>query len=521
MVFKFANCRTFFATSILHLDPFGRMAVGRPDFFPQAVQVVRRPQGLEGLVMRLHMVQTNLTAAAPTAGAEAMDPAKWCKLPLEILWKVLVMVPPPKRYQFQLVSRQWRQELTSAAFRKAVADREREKGAQPAADASVMVTCVQRNADAVQRKADRVRNRVHVAATPGKNAYGCWGDDDERIRNSAVLVSVDIDLTFIPRLLFWGNRSSFSYKVLAAADGLVCIASADAREAAGRPSTQAKMSLCVVNPVSRTFRMLPELPILGQTRLIMSYGHHQCAVHLRAGWTTVMVNICRRRPATDMHWALATYDLTAPAAEEQQWTVARGPACQDPTFLPSSCSHHLIWCDGLVFCYLHTQRCVLVDAVTGRDNGVVAVAASRLPDDTMDDVCMAESRGSVYVVATVRDGHLKACRVWRLDATSGNSVVVWHRVASMPRKKLDQLTGFRYVSCGEISVFQAFPIGDKLCFQLSLWDGRKDAPPCPVNVMVGFNLERTNIVKWELLYHEKGLEFMPAYAFELRPNSFL
>lgn len=413
---------------------------------------------------------------------------------------------PAKRCQLQLVSREWKRELTSAAFRWLVAARERERAAA-GTGTSAMIACVAQRWDTF--RVVRIRAGVPWDTTS-------WGYYHCR---SAVAAGVDVDLTRLVPASFSDRRNNdLDYTVLAAGDGLVCLAAADTYIRGG------PLSLCVVNPLSRASRELPELPDSIRSRLLWPGQHRQRAVHLRAGRVTVLVNVWDL-PEDEVHWVVATYDLTAAPAAQQQWTVAQGPACPDLAYFAEGlCSQHLVWCDGKVWCYLATRFCVQVDAVTP-DGGVAAVATSPTPT-FLTNVCMAERGGSVYVIATARDclDHISR-HIWRLEICPGRGTnrVVWRWVTKLPRHVVNRLTGYRYVRCREVWVRQVCPAGDMICFQIDLKDWRKcrrGAPrrSLPANVMLGFNLVKED---WELVFDETGLGFDNPFVFDLRPDEFL
>lgn len=67
--------------------------------------------GMSGRRMQLHLVRgSELTGGA----GEGMEAEVWGQLPEEVMWEALRLVPGTKHFQLQLVSRRWREVLTSA-----------------------------------------------------------------------------------------------------------------------------------------------------------------------------------------------------------------------------------------------------------------------------------------------------------------------------------------------------------------------------------------------------------------------
>lgn len=123
---------------------------GRASASKQRLQMVMRLRMVRG---SLHIPESDTLQATGTtearSAAEAaaatvtnMDEKVWSSLPDDILWEVLVQEPAAKRYQFQLVSRKWRQVLTSPDFRRKVAARQRQ-GLHARQDSSVVACLVE------------------------------------------------------------------------------------------------------------------------------------------------------------------------------------------------------------------------------------------------------------------------------------------------------------------------------------------------------------------------------------------
>lgn len=228
------------------------------------------------MFMRLHLLKGTFLAD-DAAGGAAMDPALWCRMPEDLLWRVVVLLPATKHFQLQLVSRQWRQVLTSTDFRKQVVATTAARSRPGAADQQRVICGV------------------------------CVGSDSNCGSSSSKMVKiVDIDLSFVPNR-FW---ISDSYIVVAAADGLVCICNGDSRDEEDLEPKDDRF--CVINPLTRTFKVLPEVPF---SLLDTPRGWQERSAPLAI---TVF-------ESDDDDWMVATCDPEgAGLGQWTQWTMVHG-----------------------------------------------------------------------------------------------------------------------------------------------------------------------------------------------------
>lgn len=150
----------------------------------------------------------------------AMEPAVWSRMPDDLMWRVLVLVPVAKRFQFQAVSHKWRQALTSADFRARCA------AAGP------------RDMD------ERVVACVSPAEYTGSTSSTTTGSTTTGSSDSSKVVHMD--LSFVPRS-FWKSNT---YNVVAAGAGLVVISNNSERQHLGQTWARAKPwvdQYCVLN----------------------------------------------------------------------------------------------------------------------------------------------------------------------------------------------------------------------------------------------------------------------------------
>lgn len=173
------------------------------------------------MTMRLHIARGSFSTACAQGECPFMDPAVWSRMPEDILWQVVLLLPAVKRFQLQLVSRKWRKRLTSTKF------------------------C---NSFAAAAALRELEESVVACVTPG-------GGD----KPTGKLKVLEIDLSFVPRE-FW---TSDYYRVVAAGNGLVCISNDSVCQNRRRLSEAPWVDqYCLLNPLTRTFVVLPELPIL-------------------------------------------------------------------------------------------------------------------------------------------------------------------------------------------------------------------------------------------------------------------
>lgn len=461
------------------------------------------------MVMRLHIIRGNLNTAesdalpagirrgggSAQAAASAMDDNTfkvWSDLPTDILCKILLLVPPVKRFQFQLVSRQWRQMLTSAHFSHAVVAHERQQTRRD----DPVVACI------------LLGNRSLVPAA------AAVADTSGQKRKQAPAV-VDIDLSFVPSQQFWGSEPS-SYAVVAVGGGLVCISDRDG-------CLHHAKHLCVLNPLTRTCKVVPKVPFprmrwRGTTQL----------THLHAGALTVLV---ATSGAITRDWVLAMYDLETGGG----WTLVR---LASPGGDPGTWSHpvnrrHFVMCRGESYCYRRGK--VYVHTVNRGAGALEETARVAIPAAAADhhrmigfrNMALVERQDRVFFIGLVREpiGPLARSQpqLWRIW-TLLPDCETWHQVAELGKHKLNKLTGFRYADCHSLGVMQsACAAGELLCFELRIimskaMMGNQGKRLGTIMVTLGFNLQTS---QWELVYDQELFKSNDGLSFELMPNSFL
>lgn len=448
-------------------------------------------------VMKLHLVRgsfffelTVAAAAAAAAGPVAMDAELWSKMPEDLMWEVVRFLPAVTLFQWRLVSRKWRRELTSARIRERIDD--------------ATGTLEQ------QQPQERV---VACVSPPGSASGG--------ISNSSASCGnvVEVDLSMVPSGFWsptWGHGW---YTVVAAGHGLVVISN-DHEPVEPWKAGDAN-SYCVVNPVTRACVVLPGLPFPPDTWAVPT----STRVAIFSG-------------ASSTAWRSATYDVAAAGAagdgDGAGWVTAHKPH-------PRGDIDRFWWwsAGGAVlgdetYCYTRPDRRVHVLAPGrrrrrpgpggggGGELSLVEVGALDAPStallrgsrgNTIKEMVVTTHRGAVYLV-----GHLGqtsvVCGVWRLAARPGRPAALtdskWEEVARLGKRELERLTGVTLRP--RLWMTDAYGVGDMVCLRLvqETRCGDHDGGAW----LVAFHLAKR---QWELLLPLPYGE-CAARAFELRAD---
>lgn len=328
-------------------------------------------------------------------------------------------------------------------------------------------------------------------------------------RESPEVVNKDIDLSFVPTQ-FWDLP--WPYHVMAAGDGLVCIT--DNLCFTCYKDIPLPSRFCLLNPLSRTCKTLPALPI--PTELLYT---HSFTVHFREDSITVFITGSTFRWLTNAgvwDWLVVTCDLTGPAATAE-WRVARGRVVPDPNpgYGGNAEGQHTAWCNGKAFCYVDGQ--VLVHVVTqgpGVELSLLEAARLAAPPNVRDAMAsLVECRGRIFFMALVelQSSSGPSYRIWELSA----DFTAWLLVTSLGWQEFDSLTEARYTHCSVERMINACGARHQglLCSEFVFKSST-------AQVIVGYNLETS---LWEMVYDGCWYQGRSniLHAMELAPNSFL
>lgn len=477
--------------------------------------------------LRLHLLRGKLVPESGSgSGGAPMDEAVWSRLPDDLLWRVMVTVPAATRAQLHLVSREWRRVLASAEFRTRVVAHHRaarvgHHGAA-AASGSGVVACVAGGGGS-------------PSASSGEDGANSGG-------KSSNLAAVDVDLAFVPRG-FW--KSDDEFKVVAARAGLLCISNNVTRDEAGAVAPE-RTRYCVVNPLTRSCRLLPRLPFppWGWT--------------VTAAWVTVTGLLVADGAAVgvDFVWKTATCDVLLEedaAAAPGRWVVADEPIARWRMAPGGPPCPAVAVCHGGTYVYyerrVHFRRASCsATAQGGTGTGTAAAPApastttvtfdaprpTEPGDFTLNyrNVALVAQQGTVFFVGAVeKQGAAPPmlCVVWRLVPSGSSSsassrrnntgmIMSWEVQGGLLMDDVTRFTQSRYAGSRRHHLCGAWGAGDWLCVEVGvkyIHDHRSNFFDW-LRVMVGFSLDSGN---WELLHDDERCH-EAAQAFELKPDFF-
>lgn len=425
----------------------------------------------------------------------AMDPV-WETLPENLQFEVVGFLPHAKIFQLHVVSRRWRNVLSSPTFRI--------RNSMVSAPVVGIVFPPGREGEGTESEGESSQGSEGEGTEPeGESSHtddSEIADDRDDDRNQ---IQFDIELKMVP-LEFWSCK--YQYTIVAAAHGLVCISN---------DSSQ----YCVLNPLTRTARLLPQPPFKAAVCIIQSVECLSIAGELDE----------------DRGWRLATFYLTA---HNNVWVCAAVPMPMDRNYSCWCHSHALL--GGVVYCYNVKDNTVRQLTAPGN---VVQFAevhpALHVPSVTLlglheegnwrtesfrqQQVYLTEHRGILYFVAAPWTNNI-VCAIWRLAWRDGG-LMQWEGVALLKEEQLQKLTA--RTSFRHLELTSAYGVNAILCCQVGarVEDFDSDDPDAysyeiPYDTwLVGFNL---NTLEWQLMCAANAISYgvhVPI-AMECRPDVF-
>lgn len=380
-----------------------------------------------------HHHQTDPAEAATSC---EMDRDLWAKLPLDFLDRVLVRLPLVSHLRFQSVCKQWRATLSAPAFLQSRAALAATTSSSSASSSAGPPICL------CQIESGCPKEKSRPSTLP----------------STSLCKSFKLDLSFLPRKLSYPRLYD---------KGLLCFRS--------EPSAaEDVVSLCVCNPVTKTWTELPEFTSSRAHQLRMAMvldgGSGVPQVVVLHGEVADQGELGRNQSV----WTIRTCSTAAAsstAAAQQggggtqwEWTVRRAdPPC--PLLTRST----FAMCRGRLFVLVFGVH-LLLYAADGRllerfdvTNPCMHHAAHRL----------LEHRGQVLLCGHYRLGlpaHQQqelTVRIWRLDQAK----MVFEQVSALPERQVRELLQGWDVADADVELLDCRALADdSVCLHLEVYN---------------------------------------------------